>query len=102
MAGDTASLTEKLLGDVETVIILSLGGGGDVWLVYFYGGRWDSVIILCNFRQECDPDTNFRDIDFRKNLMKALVDRDRELSWTNKQKHFEVTAGTLTSFTSKL
>ena len=79
MAGDAASLTEKLLGDVETVIILSLGGGGDVWLVYFYGGRWDSVIILCNFRQECDPDTNFRDIDFRKNLMKALVERDREL-----------------------
>ena len=35
--------------------------------------------IVYNFRQECDPDTNFRDIDFRKNLMKALVDRDREL-----------------------
>ena len=38
MAGDTASLTEKLLGDVETVI-LSLGGGsGGVWVAYFYGG----------------------------------------------------------------
>ena len=47
--------------------------------------------IVYNFRQECDPDTNFRDIDFRKNLMKALVDRDRELSWTNKYKHFKVT-----------
>ena len=46
---------------------------------------------MYNFRQECDPDTNFRDIDFRKNLMKALVDRDRELSWTNKYKHFKVT-----------
>ena len=25
--------------------------------------------------------------------MKALVDRDRELSWTNKYKHFKVTGG---------
>ena len=73
MAGDTAVLTEELLGDLETVI-LSLGGGG-VWDIYFYGGTV-IVIILWNFRQECDPDTNFRDIDFRKNLMKAFVDRD--------------------------
>ena len=36
VAGDTASLTEKLLGDVETVI-RRLDGGG-VWVVYFYGG----------------------------------------------------------------
>ena len=34
--------------------------------------------IVYNFRQECDPDTNFRDIDFRKNLMKALVETETE------------------------
>ena len=36
VAGDTASLTEKLLGDVEAVIP-RLGGGG-VWVVYFCRG----------------------------------------------------------------
>ena len=37
MAGDAASLTENLLGDVETVIFSPDGGSG-VWVVYFYGG----------------------------------------------------------------
>ena len=75
MAGNAAALTEELLGDFETVI-LSFGGGG-VWVKYFWGGTV-IVIILWNFRQECDPDTNFRDIDFRKNLMKALVETETE------------------------
>ena len=37
LAGDAASLAEKLLGDVETVFS-SLGVGSGVWVVYFYGG----------------------------------------------------------------
>ena len=41
VAGDTASLTEKLLGDVETVI-LGLGGGG-VWVAYLYRGTLSTL-----------------------------------------------------------
>ena len=78
VAGDTASLTEKLLGDVETVI-LGLGVGG-VWVAYLYRGTVNSVVILlCR--------TSDRNVILilileilisGKNLMKALVDRDRE------------------------
>ena len=39
--------------------------------------RRDSVIMFCPYRQECDSDTNFRDIDFRKNLIKPPVDWDQ-------------------------